>query len=231
MKSWLLAFVLLLTACGTKVDLFEPTVDMKGDHVTIGLHTDLPEDAVVHYTLSRYYSVGGRPNPLRMTLTDGGKTVAELQKGLTVSVAEEARAFRADVRQRHPHNPHWGELAIMRRHRLAMSISDEGLSGKAVDEGRAYASKEFQAGKREVVSGTRHTTNAETKEAIRRACMTAQLAVDQARATARARGVRDTDAEMLRYIRARVMEDTRLSKDWELDQLLKNCRAFDYEVI
>ena len=134
--------VLLLVVCGggsLPIDQFEATFQPSGAmSVTLGLETDLPDDAKVDMTVVRFFQVEGESQERPVTIVEYSGTVGELRDGLKYNLTQEGRDFEESVRQRLSDNRQWGAVTTAIRHQVEIVYAPgEGLlTGAAVDEGQ-----------------------------------------------------------------------------------------------
>lgn len=134
--------VLLSVACGggsLPIDEFEATFQPSGAmSVTVGIETDLPDDAKVDMTLVRFFQVEGESQARPVTMVEYSGTVGELRDGLKYNLAQEGRDFEESVRGRLSANRQWGTVTTTIRHQVEIVYAPgEGpLTGAAVDEGQ-----------------------------------------------------------------------------------------------
>ena len=142
--------VLLSVACGggsLPIDQFEATFRPSGAmSVTLGIGTDLPDDAEVDMTVVRYFQVEGESEARPVTIVEYSGTVGELRDGLKYNLAQEERDFDESVRQRLSANRQWGTVTTTIRHQVEIVYAPgEGpLTGAAVGKGQGEVRAEVE---------------------------------------------------------------------------------------
>ena len=110
-----------MVACGVgslPIDEFEATFKPSGAmSVTVGIETDLLDDAKVDMTVVRYFQVEGESQARPMAMVEYSGTVGELRDGLKYNLAQEERDFDESVRRLISSSRQWGKVTTtIRRH-------------------------------------------------------------------------------------------------------------------